>query len=389
MNRISKCALAICFLFVIFSVAHADNVSKENTKVDTGRNGVLKDQILIGQTTAATGPMSVSNHEMNIGAKVVFDDVNASGGIYGRMIRMRILDDQYSTSKALENVRDLIENEKVFMLFGCGGTPVNMAIAPLVLAAQIPALSPVTGADIFHGPAYPYYFHTRASYGTEVDKIVEHLLTIGHKRIAVIHADNSFGEAVLANIEQAAKRRDASIVGAVTLKDGLGEVEKAIPRMLQYSPTAIITATGGNGIEFIKLYRKNIKTPFFTISVAGAPSVINALGDSAIGLSVSQIVPNPYSDASPLVAQYRKKMKSAGNTVISFASLEGYINARILVEALRRSGPDLSREGLMRVLHSPKPIDLNGYQVAFGPNSRTGSRFVQMSMFGRAGRFIQ
>lgn len=352
--------------------------------------GITKNTILIGQTGALTGPLSLSNLELNAGAKLVFDEVNGRGGVHGRKILMRTLDDQFDPRIAVENVKKLIEEEQVLMLFGCGGAPANLAIAASINASRIPHLAPATGADALHDAQHPYVFHTRASYGAELDKIVEHLVTMGSNKIAVVYADNAFGKGGLSGVEVAAKKYNIKINATVLLKDGPGQADAAVKDMLAKEPNAIISITSANGIEFTKIYRQyNKSTPFFTISLLGSPPVIKALGADASGLGVSQIVPNPYSAASPLVAQYQAAMRKSGNSAYSYASFEGYINARILVEALRRAGRDLSRPKVVAALRSMNPYNLNGYEIGFGKDNRTGSKFVEISMVGRSGRFIR
>ena len=155
-------------------------------------------QILIGQTTAVTGPVAASVGETLVGVRLYLDHVNARGGVHGEQIRLITLDDKFEPKLAGENARQLIEEHKVAALFMSRATPHTQAILPHLAKHQIALIAPSTGAMVLHQPVNPLVFNVRSSYQAETEKAVEHLHTITLDRIAVVHVDDSFGEDCLA-----------------------------------------------------------------------------------------------------------------------------------------------------------------------------------------------
>lgn len=335
----------------------------------------------IGQTAALTGPLAFPFVEMNKGITAAFKEVNDRGGIDGRPVEFFSMDDGGAPEKAAENTLKLLQKDQVFSLFACGGTTSVMGALKVLGEAKVPLIAPATGSDALR-PYNPLVFHTRASYAQELNKIVRQLGSTGFTKCAVAYFDNPFGKATLAAFEAAAREHNNTQWKPFLITETPEGIAKGIEEIVQWQPYSLISlAIGASGIPFYKGLRQRTKAPAFSISFLGSRPLMTALGEASIGITVAQVVPNPANPAIPVVRAYQNAIKKMGDIEIGYSSLEGYVNARILIEALRRAGRSATREKLAEAMHSMRPYDLGGFEVRYGPNDHSGTDFVELTYF--------
>ena len=335
----------------------------------------------IGQTAALTGPLAFPFVEMNKGIAAAFKEVNDKGGIEGRVVEFNSLDDGGSPEKAAANTLQLVQKNQVFSMFACGGTTSVMGALKVLEQAKVPLIAPATGSDALR-PFNPLVFHTRASYAQELSKIVRQLGSTGFTKCAVAYFDNPFGKATLAAFEAAAREHKNTDWKAFLIAETPEGVAKGIDEIVQWQPTAVISlAIGASGIPFYKGLRLRWKAPAFSISFLGSRPLLAALGEAATGITVAQVVPNPSNPSIPVVRAYQEAIKKLGGVEVGYSSLEGYVNARILLEALRRAGRNGTREKLVEAMHSMRPYDMGVFEVRYGPNDHSGTDFVELTYF--------
>lgn len=353
--------------------------------------GVTGDEILLGQTTALTGPLAELGNDSSTASRAYFNYINAQGGINGRRIKLVTLDDGYNTDKGIANTKQLIEKDGVFALFNIFGTPANAALLPVIAQAGIPSIAPYTGSDAVRKPVHRHVFNIRAGYADETETIIEHLGVRGIDKIGVVYQNNAFGKDGLAGVEQALAKRKLTLRGAATIENDASDVDKAAATLATAAPQAVIMITAGKTTaEFIKAYNKIAAgMQFFALSVMGTQASVAVLGKEGIGVVVSQVVPFPFSATSGIVREYQQIMTKMGVKNWSFASMEGFINAKVMVEALKRTGRDLTRERFLATLESMNRVDLDGYVVNFSRNNHQGSRYVELTVISRDGRFLR
>ena len=338
----------------------------------------------IGQTAALTGPLAFPFVEMNKGIAAAFKEVNDRGGIDGRPVEFFSMDDGGAPEKAAENTLKLLQKDQVFSLFACGGTTSVMGALKVLGEAKVPLIAPATGSDALR-PYNPLVFHTRASYAQELNKIVRQLGSTGFTKCAVAYFDNPFGKATLAAFEAAAREHNNTQWKPFLITETPEGIAKGIEEIVQWQPYSLISlAIGASGIPFYKGLRLRTKAPAFSISFLGSRPLMTALGEASIGITVAQVVPNPANPAIPVVRAYQNAIKKMGDIEIGYSSLEGYVNARILIEALRRAGRSATREKLAEAMHSMRPYDLGGFEVRYGPNDHSGTDFVELTYFNGA-----
>jgi len=335
----------------------------------------------IGQTATLTGPLAYPFVEMNIGINAAFKEVNDRGGIDGRPLAFFSLDDGGMPEKAAENTLSLLKKEQIFTMFACGGTTSVMGALKVLTEAKVPLVAPATGSDALRH-FNPLVFHSRASYAHEMSKIARQLGSTGFTRIAIPYFDNPFGKATLTAFEVAARSAGNTDWKSFLVSDSPEGIGKAVFEITQFQPTALMTlAIGSHGIPLFKAIRSRVKVQAFSISFLGSRPILAAFGDAAVGITVAQVVPNPGNPAIPVVKAYQDAIKNLGGLNTSYSSLEGYVSARILIEALRRTGRNGTREKFVESLQSMRTYDLGGFEVHYGPNDHTGTDFVELTYF--------
>jgi branched-chain amino acid transport system substrate-binding protein len=352
--------------------------------------GVTDTQILLGQSVALTGPAQQLGLDMQLGASLYFNQVNARGGVNGRRIVLKTLDDGYEATRAAENTKKLINDEKVFALFGYVGTPTSQASLPIFTEARVPFVGPFTGAELLRTPVNPLIFNVRASYYDETEAIVQHLTAMSVNKIAVFYQNDAYGQAGLAGVERALKKRNLEVVSKGTVERNTVEVAKAVTDINKAQPQAIVMIGAYKGCaQFIKDMKKAGGNPtFWNVSFVGSKALAKELDKDGRGVQISQVVPFPWDSSVPVVKEYQKLMAEA-KAEPGFGTLEGYIAAKVMVEGLRRAGRKLDRDTFIRAMESIQEFDVGGFKVSYGPGRRNGSQFVDLTIISKDQKFVR
>lgn len=353
--------------------------------------GVSESSITLGQSTTLSGPLGDLGQEVLKGAKVYFDALNAKGGIHGRSIQLRTKDDVYDAKKTLENVNAFITDDSVFALFGTFGTPNNEALIPVAQKAGLPILTPYTGAPSIRKPSIQGVFNLRASYADEMEELVKHLTTLGIKKIGIAYQNNAFGKEALAAATDAMAKRKIKPVLSVSVENNASDAAAASEKLLATDPEALLLGIAGKPtIEFIKATNQRRKgAQMYALSVLATPSNLRALGSDGTGVAISQVVPFPINSTLPIVREYQQAMTAAGHTEYSHLSLEGYIDAKVAAEGLRRAGRSPTRSGLVSALDAMRHYNVGGMEVSFGNGAASGSKFVELTLINAQGKLIK
>ncbi|MGQ0708749.1 MAG: ABC transporter substrate-binding protein [Rhodoferax sp.] len=349
------------------------------------------DAIVLVQTSALSGPLGDLGQEVHKGAKAYFDALNARGGVAGRPVKLVAYDDAYDPKKTIEIVRGVLARQEAFAFFGTFGTPNNEALIPLAQAAGVPVLTPYTGALSVRGKGLQGVYNLRASYGDEAERAVEHLHTVGIRQIAVLYQNNSFGKEYLSAATTAMDKRGLKPVLSVSVENDASDVGAAVERLTAANVEAVLLGLAGKpAIETIRAVSQRRRgLPMYGLSVLATAANLKALGSAGTGVALTQVMPFPSNPSLALVREYQAAMAAAGYTDYSHQSLEGYANAKLVGEALRRTGKNLSRSALAAVLDDMRGLNLGGVVVSFGEGAASGSRFVELTMIDSKVRLIK
>lgn len=352
-----------------------------------------KGDIVLGQSGSFSGSFAAQAEAYRDGALLYFREVNRRGGIHGRKIRLVSLDDLYQPELAAENTVELIERHNAFALVHYTWTPTARAAIPVATKYQVPFFAPYTGASDISASRSPMVFTVRASFRAELEMIVRHVTTLGIRKIAFVRYTSQTGDELLAELEPLLAQYGATLVGTGSMQNNSARPEDAIRQLATVDAQAIVLGvSGSDAVAFVKGYgaATGRKPPYYARSLVGAGQLADELGDQAFGMSVTQLVPNPFKQVVEVSKEYNRLLRSAdtpGAQKPDYISFEGFIAAKVLCEALRRAGPALTRAGFVQALSTMK-VDLGGFEVKFGADNRNGSDFVDMTMIGRQGRPI-
>ncbi len=354
--------------------------------------GQGESRILIGQSAALSGPSAELGTELRAGALAYFEHVNKRGGIAGRRIVLETLDDAYEPERAAANYRRLIEERDAFALFGCIGASTCAAALPVISAAKVPFVAPANGNEVLRTPFNRYMFNVRASFGAEAGHIVDHLTTVGLTRIAVIHPNHAPGRAALANTEAALKRHNLALAASGTYPNEFtADVEAGIESIAKAQPQAVVIFGPYKvAAKVIAALKQRGQSPqFMTLSVVGPGALAAELGEDGRGVGITQVVPFPWVSTSTIVAEYNQIYVKGANGKPSFTSLEGFISAKVLVEGLRRTGAQPTREKFVAAMESMQDYDTGGFAVSYSPTDHGGSKYVDLTVIGKDRKILR
>jgi branched-chain amino acid transport system substrate-binding protein len=354
-----------------------------------GDEGVTPTEIRLGASQVLSGPLGPQTVQYGEGARLLFDSVNAAGGIHGRKISFTSLDDGFDPKRAAENTRKLIEEQKVFMLFNSTGTAQTAAVLPMLKESKTILFGPVTGASSMREGVNPYLFHVRAGYASETQRIVSQLKQIGVTRVAFFYQDDGLGKTLLGEIKKASAAENLPLVAEIKVDPAAPDFAAAAAATAQANPQAVIVGTAGLTFpNYVKAVNATAARPtFYGYSVASLDVINRELKDKARGIVLAQIMPSLRNTTIPVVAEYLKLLKTkAADATPSASQFEGFVHARLLVEGLRRTGRDLSTEAFIRSMEGAKEIAFGRFTAQYSAKSHNGSDYVELAIIDAEGR---
>lgn len=352
--------------------------------------GVTPSEILIGQVADFSGPLAGNVKEGTDVVRAYFDSVNKAGGVNGRKIVLISLDDGYDPKKTVALAKTLIESKGVLALILGRGTSNAEALMPLLLQDRVPMVGFAGGSVAMHTPPNRYLFNLRPPYRIEAQRAAEQLAAQGISTIAAVYTDDAFGKDAIVGFDTVAQNNKLKLTDSIALPRGSSEVAPAIAKIMASNPQAVIAVCVVKPCAALRkgLHAAGYLGSFLTLSNTSSSVFVKELGDAARGVIVTQVFPAPDTQAM-IVSSDFQRLAAEYNLPKSYTAMEGYVYARVLVEAIRRAGPKLSRESLTDTLQSGKKFDLGGYAISFDPKNRTGSTAVELTMITKNGRFMR
>lgn len=355
--------------------------------------GVTDSSITIGMSGPMSGPNGAYGVEMRQVIEAYFAQLNKSGGVNGRKLELVALDDGYETEKTVANTKVLLNEKSAFALLAYyGSSPTTEAMNTVFGPAKVPLVGTISGAGTLRDPANNntrYMFNVRASYADETEVIVNHMVSLGLKNVAVFYQNDGFGKSGLEGVTTALKKHNLTPSAVGTVERNSLDVTKAVETIAKVTPQAVIMVTLYKPTAaFVKAMKKAGQNPMWlTLSPVGAEMLVKELDQDARGIAISQVVPYPWNEIVPAVREYQKLAPKSGQ--YSYYGMEGYLMARTLVEGIKRAGKDLTREKLVSSLESLSNADIGGYKINYNGSSHLGSRFVELTVVGANGKVLR
>ena len=304
------------------------------------------------------------------------------GGVNGCRIVLRDRDDAYNPEQAAREAKALIEDDKVFALLGAFGTPTLPVVMRLAEAAGVPLVGTVTLSDEARVPLHRFVFPVRASALNETRTTVQHQLTVGINRFVVLSSKEAYGPEGAEAYRQSllnAKVEPAAVI-EFSVKDDPAVVAR---RIFDARPQALLASVLPK--PFAAVFKQYLalggNARVFGFSAIRIEDMQSELGSLADGVVLSQALPVPTRRSVPLVSEFNKVLADhAKGSAPSYHGIDAYLEARVLVEGLKRAGPQLTRARLVTALEQLNNFDFGGVTVRYGPNDRSGSGYVDLVM---------
>lgn len=368
-------------------------LSSVGARAQTAEPGVSSDRIVFGQTIGYDSVWGSLYKNYSNGLLAYFKHVNLQGGVHGRQIELVRKEDNYIIEKAVENIRSFGTGSDVFGLVCIGGTGITLAALPLLAQYQLPTVGALTGADGVR-EYNKYLFHTRTGYSNEIAKMVEHLTTIGISRISAVYQENAFGKSCFVAAEKAAKFYKAQLVASVAHPVDKWDAPGMAKTLEKAGPQAVLLFTSPATVAgLIKSYKArtkvNLPSPW-VLSVTSVPELYELLNNEMRGIAMTQVMPNPHSGSSRAARQFREIMQKHGlEGSITYEAVEGFMTGRVVVEALRQAGRNLTRTSYVKALEGFGDMKFEELSYQYTPNSHLGPSFVEVTILGKDGAVVR
>lgn len=352
--------------------------------------GVNDREIVLGQTGILSGPLGATVQEFNAGAQLAFSQANANGGVNDRQVRVVSFDDELKPEMAVANYRRLLAEQPVSAFFGCVGSSTTAAAAEVLRSSGVPSVGGYGVADSAREKIKGQAFFVRASSGREAQKVMQQLKIIGQTRVAAAGLDNAGGKEVVQLIQHAAATEGMTFVGSALVKpDGSNAAEQGRTLTAARPQAVLMHLSGALPGNFVAGMRKNGSAAvFYGMSIVQGQVLARALGTGVRGIAIAQVMPYPWDKSNPEVVAFSSLAAQAG-TEVNYTTFEGYLNARVMLEALVRTGRNLTRGRLLTTLRSLR-MHAAGISIDFSnPQALAGSQFVELVLLRENGHFFR
>ena len=344
--------------------------------------------IIIHHIGPFTGVLAASNRESVDGAMLYLNAFNARGGIQGRPVQLKMLDDAQDPKRTVELFKQLVAESKPLALLLPRTTPSMEALLPLVGDAGIPVIGPQTGGSFVNQPPKREVFTLRASYQKEAEAAIRAQYSIGVRSFGLLLADDAFGRDTMLGIDRVFKELKLEAAAIAKIDNRKPDVTEAVKLMLGKRPQVMLLIVSSKaGSDFVKGYaQQGGRATFVALSNCSNNDFVQGLGDKARGVIVMQILPTPFAATTVLSREYGVAAARA-KAPLSYAGLYGFAAAKVLTMALARAGREPTPNSLVQALESLGEFDIGGFRLRYGVGDRSGSNFVDSTIISHDGRF--
>lgn len=348
--------------------------------------------IVIGQVSPVKGYLGFYTRQLARGAQAAFQAANARGGVLGQPLRFVTIDDQGDPQRSIEAYASLAnKHAPVAFLYHVGPASIVRLLESGTLdRLQVPLLGTIPAIDPFRSPVRPYVFHLRRGDEPEIASIARHLVTIGLSRLSVLYLDDPAGQGAVPIVRRELQVVGGSLVHTAAIRPGEGLSDEAIAGMhnRRAQATLLFMPAQTAGTVVSKLRQSSDGLPIYSVSYLDAATLVASAGPRhAHGVAISQTVPNPWKSNLQIVAEYRRDMGALARPSDSLSpfSLEGYIAARVLIEAVRSTGKPAPTGRDVQATLERLNRDLGGLPLRFRPDTHVGLSFNDIAVVDDSG----
>lgn len=377
--RLARAASCLAFLLASGAAAAA-------------ADGVTRGAILVGQTITLEGGRNAYGAAVQEGVSAYLKHANQQGGVNGRQVVLKTLDDENNVAKAEANARELVQKDKVFVLFGSIEGGPSTAVMKAAIDLNVPFFGPMAGTPSLRRPHSPLVFPERAEHREEFRALLQNARSLGIVKVGFFRSDSDTGLQHLENVKLLCSELKMEVVADLPFKSGATEAELAALARRIGSSGAQVVLNHGSAALYEQLIRKaraaGLKTMFTAVN-SGSSVLAQRLGELAHGMVFAQVVPNPNERKTEIAREYREVFaRHFPGRPFTYGGLEGYLTAKALVAALRLAGPEPTRESFVQGIEKAGVIEVNGLKARYQPGDHTGLTLVDLAIYTRDSRFM-
>jgi ABC-type branched-subunit amino acid transport system substrate-binding protein len=358
----------------------------------TGIGAAGAGDIVIGQVADQSGLNLEASRDYIAGAKIYFDFINSQGGVNGHHLVLKVKDDGGVPEKTVSLTRELLETEHAQVLFGyIGDATVNaVAASPLFKKSGIALVGALAGEDVGNGD--DALFFIRASYRNEVDRVVDYFARLDIHRFAMVRLSTPFAIGAQRVLRSSLNANSMQLVGDDAMASDGSDAMQVAHKIYAGHPQVVVivgdTIAVGN---FIRAYRPLDQGGFVVaLSTVNHDALLQLVGPGlAHGTLITQVVPNPLLANGPALREHTGLLRRFRDEPPSHLTLEGFLAAKTLVQALHGLSRDVSRNAITGILRQHRDYDLGGIPLHFAEGSNRGSSFVDLTLLRKDGTLVQ
>jgi ABC-type branched-subunit amino acid transport system substrate-binding protein len=350
----------------------------------------LAQDIVVGQIGPFTGLPVPDAPQINQGIRAYLAQVNKAGGVQGRKISLFELDDGYSADGFVARLEEAMQRKPVALISPVGSAAIKRMLDDKLLDKHdVVVMNAVPGAEALRNPGHPRLFHVRAGDKQQLEKIVNHARALSILKLGVLYQNIPMGVSGMKVVEDEATRLTGMDVKGLQASTQAEELTKAAQDILKLNAQGVLVigAPPFASAGVAQLRKVGVTQSIFILSDTAPGLLTKVAGDSARGVGIAQVYPNPNGRTTGLMREFQAAMKAAYPDMTSYATfqLEGYLSARVVVEGLRRSKDVTKPDALAKALRGMGELDMDGYRIDYSKGN-TGSRFVDIAVVGADGR---
>ncbi len=355
-------------------------------------DGVAPGRIVVGQSITLQGGRNDYGVAVLAGVQAYLETVNAAGGVHGRQVVLKTLDDDNRPALAETNARQLVQGDKVFLLFGAVEGGPSTAVMKVAAETRVPFFGPMAGSPTLRRPHQPFVFPVRAEHRDEFRALLDYARRTGVQRVAFLRADSDTGLQHLENIKLICKELGLELVADLPFAGNASDAQlQALAARIGAAKAQVVLNHGSPAVyeQVIRHARaQGVKASFSGVN-SGSAQLVQRLGELAHTMVFAQVVPSPWERKSAIAREYQDTFaRRRPGQPFSYGSLEGYLTAKALVQALQLAGPNPTRESFVQGLYSAGRIDLgDGLRAGYAPGDHTGLTLVDLAIVTRQGKF--
>lgn len=355
-------------------------------------DGVAPGRIVVGQSITLQGGRNDYGVAVLAGVQAYLENLNATGGVHGRQVVLKTLDDDNRPALAETNARQLVQGDKVFVLFGSVEGGPSTAVMKVAGETRVPFFGPMAGSPTLRRPHQPFVFPVRAEHRDEFRALLDYARRTGVQRVAFLRADSETGRQHLENIKLICKELGLELVADLPFGGDASDAQlQALAARIGSARAQVVLNHGSPGVyeQVIRHARAlGVKASFSGVN-SGSAQLAQRLGELAHAMVFAQVVPSPWERKSAIAREYQDTFtRRRPGQPFSYGSLEGYVTAKALAQALQLAGPNPTRESFVQGLYKAGQIDLgDGLRASYAPGDHAGLTLVDLAIVTRQGKF--